>query len=60
MHECLQAGRVTHFPEQPSLSESTAGGIEPGSITFDLCQKVIDQRVLVSEPEMLDAMRWAH
>jgi threonine dehydratase len=59
MYECLRAGRVIDFPEQPTLSESTAGGVEPGSITFELCQRVIDRSVLVSEPEILAAMRWA-
>ena len=60
MYECLRAGRVIDFPEQPTLSESTAGGVEPGSITFELCQRVIDRCVLVSELEILEAMRWAH
>ena len=60
MYECLQAGKVVDFPEQPTLSESTAGGVEPGSITFELCQRVIDHGVLVSEAEILDAMRWAY
>ena len=60
MYECLQAGKVVDFPEQPTLSESTAGGVEPGSITFGLCQRVIDHGVLVSEAEILDAMRWAY
>jgi threonine dehydratase len=60
MYECLSAGKVIDFPEQPTASESTAGGVEPGSITFELCQRVIDRCVLVSELEILDAMRWAH
>jgi threonine dehydratase len=60
MYECLLAGKVIDFPEQPTASESTAGGVEPGSITFELCQRVIDRSVLVSEAEILEAMRWAH
>ena len=60
MYECLRAGKVIDFPEQPTLSESTAGGVEPGSITFELCQRVIDRCLLVSETEILEAMRWAH
>jgi threonine dehydratase len=59
MYECLQAGRIIEFPEEPTLSESTAGGVEPGSITFQLCQRVIDRRIVVSEEEILQAMRWA-
>jgi threonine dehydratase len=60
MYECLRVGKVIEFPEHPTLSESTAGGVEPGSVTFELCQRVIDHRVLVSETEILEAMRWAH
>jgi threonine dehydratase len=29
-------------------------------VTFKLCERVIDRSVLVSEPEILTAMRWAH
>jgi threonine dehydratase len=57
MYECLRAGRIVDVPEQPTLSESTAGGIEPGSITFDVCRRVIGRAVLVSESEILSAMR---
>jgi threonine dehydratase len=57
MHECLKAGRIVEVAEQPTLSESTAGGLEPGSVTFDVCRRVIDRSVLVSEDEILRAMR---
>lgn len=57
LYECLKAGQVIEVPEQPTLSESTAGGIEPGSLTIDLCRTVIDRSVLVGEDEILAAMR---
>src|SRR5262249_30433134 len=57
MHECLRAGKIVEVPERPTLSESTAGGLEPGSVTFDLCRRVIDRSVLVTEEEILAAMR---
>ncbi len=60
IYECLRAGKILEFPEEPTVSESTAGGVEPGSITFALCRRVIDRCLLVSEVEILDAMRWAH
>src|SRR5258708_35436676 len=44
-------------PEQPTLSGRTAGGLEPESITLELCKNVIDRCVLVSENEILAAMR---
>jgi len=57
MHECLKAGRIVKVAERPTLSESTAGGLEPGSVTFDVCRRVIGRAVLVSEEETLRAMR---
>lgn len=60
LHECLKAGRIIEAPELPTLSESTAGGVEEGSITFDLCREVMHHGVLVTEDEILSAMRWGH
>ncbi len=57
MQRCLQAGSIVEVEERPTLSESTAGGLEPGSVTFDVCRRVIDRSVLVSEDEILRAMR---
>jgi threonine dehydratase len=56
MLECMRAGRVIDVPEQPTLSESTAGGLEPGSVTLDLCRRVIDHEVLVPESGIAAAM----
>jgi threonine dehydratase len=57
LHESMKAGRIIEVPEQPTLSESTAGGLEPGSITLDVCRNVIDRSVIVSEDEILSAMQ---
>lgn len=57
MHICMEAGHIVDVPEQPTLSESTAGGLEPGSVTLEICRSVIDHAVLVSEAEILVAMR---
>jgi threonine dehydratase len=57
MLECMRARRVVEVAEQPTLSESTAGGLEPGSVTLDLCRRVIDREVLVSETAIAAAMR---
>ena len=57
MYECMRAGRVVDVPERPTLSESTAGGLEPGSVTLDVCRRIIDRTVFVSEEEIRDAMR---
>jgi threonine dehydratase len=60
MFECIKVGRIIEAPESATLSESTAGGVEPGSITFDLCREVMHHGVLVTEGEILRAMRWGH
>jgi threonine dehydratase len=57
MVESVKAGRIVELPTQPTLSDGTAGGIEPGAITFDLCRKLVDSFVLVSEDEIAAAMR---
>lgn len=60
MHRCLEAGRIIDVPCHETLSDATAGGVEPGAITFSLCQAVIDRSELVSEDEIVDAMRAVH
>ena len=60
LYECMRAGRVIEVEEQPTLSVSTAGGLEEGAITLSLCREVIDRSVLVSEDEILDALRRLH
>jgi len=57
LYASIQAGRIIDVPEQPTLSESTAGGLEPGSVTLEVCRQVIDRSVMVSEDQILDAMR---
>lgn len=59
LYECLRAGRIIEFPESCTLSESTAGGVESGSITFELTRTAMNRGVLVSEGAILDAMKWA-
>jgi threonine dehydratase len=60
LYASLQAGRIIDVAERATLSESTAGGVEEGSITFDLCRATMHRGVLVTEEEILSAMRWGH
>ena len=57
MYESIRAGRLVDVPDEPTLSDGTAGNVEPGSITFPLCRDLIDELVLVSEAEIAAAMR---
>jgi threonine dehydratase len=53
----VEAGRILTLDSLPTLSDGTAGGVEPGSITFDLVRAVVDEHVAVDEDEIAAAMR---
>lgn len=57
LYRCMAAGRVVDVAESPTISESTAGGLEEGTVTLDLCTRVIDRAVFVTESEIVRAMR---
>lgn len=57
LHASLAAGRIVEIVESDTISDGTAGGIEPEAITFRLCQQVIDDYVLVTETEIRNAMK---
>ncbi len=38
MHECMRANKIIDVAEKETLSDGTAGGIEEGSITLDVCK----------------------
>ena len=57
MARSIEAGRIVELPSLPTLSDGTAGGVEEGSITFELCRSWVDEFVTVSEDEIRTAMR---
>jgi threonine dehydratase len=57
MYECIKAGKIIEVAEKPTLSDATAGGIEAGSITFEVCQQYVDNYIMVSEEEIADSMK---
>jgi len=57
MTESVKAGEILELPSDPTLSDGTAGGIEAGAITFDICKAVTDDFVTVSEEQIAEAMR---
>ena len=58
MAESVAAGEIVEMESLPTLSDATAGGIEEGSITFDLCRRFVDRWVRVSEDEIAAAIRF--
>ncbi len=57
MIRSIEAGELFDVPSRPTLSDGTAGGIEAGSITFELCRDWVDDFVTVSEDEIAAALR---
>ncbi len=56
MAASVEAGCVVDGPAKPTFSDGTAGGIEPDTITFEPCQNLVDQWVMVSEAEIAAAV----
>ncbi|MBT4271420.1 MAG: threonine/serine dehydratase [Candidatus Marinimicrobia bacterium] len=57
MYESLKAGQQLDLPSKDTLSDGTAGGVEIGSITFELCQNIIDEFILVTEDEIAEGVK---
>jgi len=53
----VHKGQLESIEAKPTLSDGTAGNVEPGSITFELCRSLVDEWVLVSEPDIAAALR---
>ena len=56
----VQAGRIVEMESLSTLSDGTAGGIEPQTITFDPCRQFVDEWLTVSEEEIAAAMRFVY
>lgn len=57
MAESVRRGEIVELESLPTLSDGTAGGVEPGAITFEWCRDLVDEWDLVSEEEIAAAMR---
>jgi threonine dehydratase len=55
LHHLVRGG--PEVVERPTLSSSTAGGVERDAITIDLCRRVVREFHLVPEEEIGSAMR---
>lgn len=52
MARSVEAGEILDIPSLPTISEGTAGGLEPDCITFELCRQLVDEFFAVSEEEI--------
>jgi len=60
MHESLGAGRPIEFPEEETIASALSGGIGlDNRFTFRVVRDMVDDRILVEEKELRQAMTWA-
>ncbi len=57
MHASIEAGHILEMESLPTLSDGSAGGVEPESITFPLCRDLVDESLLLDEKEIAEALR---
>ena len=56
MYESIRAGKIIFEESLDTLSDGTAGGLEENSVTFELCQKFVDDWILVDEEQIQKAV----
>ena len=60
MSESVKAGRLVEVEERETLADAVAGGVEPGSLTFPLVQRLVDDILLVEEELIAQSMTLIH
>lgn len=64
MDECVRAGRIVDVPCGPTWSDSTAGGVEEGAVTFAWCRDFVHAWLRVDEDAIgraiVDMLRHQH
>jgi threonine dehydratase len=57
MAASVRAGEIVEIEALPTISDGTAGGIEPGAITLPLCAELVDEWALISEARIHAALQ---
>lgn len=57
MTHSVKYGKLIEIPFSPTLSDATAGFIEPGSVTFPICTEHVQDWITVTEEEIAAAVR---
>ena len=53
MINSIKEGKIVNTESKDTLSDGSAGGVEEGSITFNMCKELIDDFCLISEEEIV-------
>ncbi len=56
MCESIKRGHIVDMELEDSVAEGLHGGIEEGSVTFDMCKKYVDDFILVQEETIVKAI----
>lgn len=57
MYQSIETGRYVKSENKETISDGSAGGFENGSITYDICKKVVDDFITVSEEEIKQVIK---
>jgi threonine dehydratase len=58
MYECIKKGYIHEIPLSDTCAEGLHGGIESGSLSFELCRDNIDEWLIVTEDDILAAIKY--
>lgn len=56
LHRSVAAGRLIEEPTSETISDATAGGVEAGAVTLDLCAELVDSWWDVEEHDIRSAL----
>jgi threonine dehydratase len=57
MYESMRANRMVEMETFPTLADTCAGGVDLDSITLELCQRHVEEIVLLTEQEIEESIR---
>ncbi len=57
MHASIKAGKIVDIPMYDTVAEGLHGGIEQGSVTFPICQELVDDWIDVKESTIVETLR---
>ena len=58
MYECVKKGYIHDIPLKDTYAEGLHGGLEPGSVSFELCRDNVDDWVILTEDNILAAIKY--
>ena len=57
MYESMRSNKMVQMETYPTLADTCAGGMDLDSITLDLCQRYVDEIMLLTEEEIAASIR---